>query len=156
MDGTIFDFVAGASPWWWVAFGLALMALEMATFSYFLIWPGLAALVMGAVLWIAPGMGGEAQLAIWAVLAVGFTAIGRAVVANRKPEPSDQPDLNKRSDQLLGRRGVALDDFAGGEGVVEIDGVRWSARTAAGAIAKGAPVRVTEADDLTLTVTSAT
>jgi len=35
---TVFQWVANLSPWWWVAFGIGLGAVEMATMSFFLIW----------------------------------------------------------------------------------------------------------------------
>ena len=53
----IFDL---GSPWSWAIGGVILMALEMAAPGFFLIWLGLAALIVGAGNFIKPlSLGGE-------------------------------------------------------------------------------------------------
>lgn len=126
----LFGFLTGISPWTWIAFGVALGALEMALMSFFLIWPGLAAVLVGVVLWMFPEMSGSGQVALFAALGAGLTFGGRAFLRRVPETPSDQPDLNRRSNALVGRSAKVLEPFAGGEGAVEIDGVRWRARWA--------------------------
>lgn len=146
----------GASPWWWVAFAVLVGVAEILTFSYFLIWIALAALGVAGALVAAPGMNGMAQLALFAVLALVFTVAGRYWQAHRKTAPSESPALNRRAERVVGRTGRALADFSHGEGVVEIDGVRWSARlqTAEDAAA-GRSLRVVSTDGMTLICTLA-
>lgn len=149
----LFGFLAGISPWMWIALGVALGAVEMATMSLFLIWPGMAAVAVGLLLWLFPEMSGTAQVVLFAALSVGLTLAGRAYIRRRGPAPSDRPGLNRRSERLVGRRGTAAEPFIGGEGAVEIDGVRWRARSAPDArLAEGAAVRVTAAEGMILTV----
>ena len=76
----MFGFLQAMSPWWWVAFAVALGALEMATMSFFLIWPALAALVLALVHWLMPGLGGEVQVVLFAALAVAMTFAGRGLL----------------------------------------------------------------------------
>ena len=124
----MFGFLAGASPWWWVALALALGVIEVLCFSFFLIWPGLAALAVGLVLWIFPELSGTAQLLGFAVLSAVFTLAGRWLVLNR-PGATAAPELNNRAAQMIGRSAVIVDGFLeGGMGNVEIDGIRWRAR----------------------------
>ena len=94
MEGDIFQFLSGISPWWWVAIALALAIVEVLTFSFFLIWPALAALAVAVLMWIMPDMSGSAQLLWFAIMAVVFTVAGRQLVFLRKPT-SDNPSLNK-------------------------------------------------------------
>ena len=147
----LFDFLNGVSPWWWIAFGIALGVLEMATFSLFLIWPGLAAVAVGLALFLAPGVSGEGQIAIFAVLAVGFTWIGRIFMRRAGQAPSESPNLNARANQMVGRRAVALAAFHSGEGSVAIDGIHWKARASAD-VAEGAELKVVEAEGVNLVV----
>ena len=148
----IFSFLDGASPWWWVALGLGLGVIELATFSFFLIWPGLAAIAVGAVLWLAPGMSGTTQIILFAVLSVVFTMAGRWWVLSRKPQ-SQAPDLNNRAAQMIGRNAVVVDGFlGGGTGNVEVDGVRWRARLAGDGEqpSPGSVMTVSSAEGMTL------
>ncbi|MHA3913685.1 NfeD family protein [Halovulum sp. GXIMD14793] len=152
MDFPMFDFLEGVSPWWWVATGLLLGATEMATMSFFLIWWGLAALIMGALLALFPSMPGEVQIMAFAALAVGLTFLGRSMVRNfgdGEPETT----LNSRSANMIGRSAKVI-RFDHGDGVVEIGGEQWKARADATALGltPGAMVRVVGADGMTLTV----
>ena len=148
----LFSFLDGASPWWWIALGLGLGAVEIMTFSFFLIWPGLAAIAVGALMWVAPGMSGTMQLLMFAGLSIVLTLMGRWLVLTRKPT-SELPGLNNRASQLVGRTAIVLDGFhAGGSGNVEVDGVRWRGRLTEGADvpAPGSVLQVSGADGMTL------
>ncbi len=154
MDMPFFNMLEGLSPWWWVAFGIALGAIEMATMSFFLIWPGLAALLMAVILIFAPGMPGEVQIAIYATLSVILTFAGRWLMHRYGDGGAPETTINQRSGQLVGRRGKIL-RYDGGEGLVEIDGVRWRARGATDlALTEGADVRVVAADGMTLEIST--
>lgn len=148
----LFGFLAGASPWWWIAFALGLMAIEMLTFSFFLIWPGLAAVIVAVTLWIFPELSGTGQVLLFSGLSLVLSLAGRAWFLDRKPV-SEVPGLNNRSTQLVGRTAVVIDGFdAGGLGNVEVDGIRWRARMAdgQGEPTPGETLHVEEADGMTL------
>ena len=128
MEFDLFRFLDGISPWWWVALAFALGAVEVLTFSFFLIWPGLAALGVAVLMWFVPDMSGNAQMLWFAIMAVVFTIVGRQMVLSRKPT-SDTPNLNQRGAALIGRNAVVIDGFAaGGLGRVNVDGMPWRAR----------------------------
>jgi len=61
--------------WWhWMILGMALVALEMLVTTFFLIWFGMAAILVGVLmLFVAPGF--SAQMVLWAVLSVVMTTI---------------------------------------------------------------------------------
>ncbi len=149
-----FGFLVGISPWWWVAFGVVLGALEMATMSFFMIWPALAAVVMalGLVFW--PDLSGEVQVAAFAILAVVLTFLGRGLLNRYGDAGGPESDLNDRASQMIGRHAVVA-DFTGPKGHVTIDGIRWAARWPAGEMAaEGDRVEVTDADGMVLQVSS--
>ncbi|MEX2521058.1 MAG: NfeD family protein [Paracoccaceae bacterium] len=149
MEGDLFELLQGVSPWWWVALGVSIGVLEMLTFTYYLIWLALAALATGMMLWAAPAMGGGAQLILFAALSVGFTFAGRFALARTRGR-AETPGLNRRSDRMIGRAGKAGGGFEHGEGAVEIDGVRWSARLSAGQATDGVSLIVTGAEGMVL------
>ncbi len=150
----ILQILHGISPWWWVAFALALGAIEMATMSFFLIWPALAALFVGAFLAVAPDMAGTSQVVIFAGLGILFTFSGRYVMGRYGDGGGGLPGLNDRAKQLVGRHGTVL-EIDGTEGAIEVEGIRWRALWPKGQTANaGDKVRITGANGMTLDVTS--
>jgi membrane protein implicated in regulation of membrane protease activity len=153
MKFDLFAFLDGASPWWWIALALGLGAIEMVTFTYFMLWLGLAAFTVGVGLAIFPATLGSTQFLSFALLAMLYTGIGWAYV--RRLQPRDEhPGLNRRSAAVIGRQAVVTEAFSAGIGWIEVDGVRWRARLADGAEAPeaGATMSVASADGMTLIV----
>ncbi|MEM6662022.1 MAG: NfeD family protein [Pseudomonadota bacterium] len=151
----IFDFLNDISPWWWVAAALALGAIEILTFSFFLIWPALAALLVAIFMWMSPGMSGATQIFWFAILSVVLTLAGRYWVMTNKPT-SDNPPLNNRAAALIGRQAVLLDGLTGrGVGNVEVDGIRWRARLAVDepAAEAGQSLSITDTEGMVLILT---
>lgn len=150
MEG--FNFLDGISPWLWVAFGIVLGALEMATMSFFLIWPALGALVMALLLWLEPGLNTPLQLTLFAVVSVALTLVGRKLMMQYGDGGGEETLINNRAAQLVGRTGKVLEGGAA-EGAVEVDGIRWRAQwDMAANLTKDAEVRVTGSQGMTLEV----
>ena len=151
----MFALLDGISPWWWVTLAIGLAALEMLTISTLLIWSAGGALVVAIVLWLWPGLGAAGQIALFAVCSIGFTFVGRSIVARMGEGPAGAKNLNRRAEQLVGREAV-VDSFAGSEGQVTVDGVPWPARLepGAGTPVPGARVRITAVDGIVVRVTS--
>lgn len=148
----LLDSLVGISPWWWVAFGVAMGALEMATMSFFLIWPALSALLVGGLVLLTPTIGGEAQIAIFAILAVILTFAGRSLMHHFGDGGEAASTLNSRANMVVGRHAKVL-EFTGPEGVVLVDDIRWRAIWPKGASAKvDSTVRITRAEGMTLYV----
>jgi inner membrane protein len=62
--------------WWhWMVLGLALGIAELAVPSFFLVWFGLGALLVGVVLLVVPGLSFNAQVLLWTVVSVALTAL---------------------------------------------------------------------------------
>lgn len=146
----LFAFLDGASPWWWVALAVGLGAVEMLTFTYFMLWLSLAALAVAGILLVSPDMSGLSQVGAFAALSVLFTVAGWLSLRRFGAKGAAGHALNRRSEQVVGRTGAALDDFRNGEGVVVVDDVRWSARLASGEARKGAALRITGVDGMRL------
>jgi len=62
--------------WWhWMILGVALMLCELAVPAFFLIWFGLGAIVVGAIMAMAPGLSLAAQMVIWIVASIAFVVL---------------------------------------------------------------------------------
>jgi len=153
LDFDLFAFLDGASPWWWIALALGLGAIEIVTFTYFMLWLGLAAFTVGISLAIFPAMPGTVQLLIFALLSILYTAVGWGYVRRRQVDDA-RPGLNRRAAAVVGRQGIVIEAFAAGIGTVEVDGIRWRARLAGGATAPetGATMSIVSTDGTTVVV----
>ena len=153
MEFDLFVFLDGASPWWWIALALGLGVFEMLTFTYFMLWLGLASFTVGIGLAIFPEMAGTTQLLTFALLSIAYTLIGWAYV-RRLQKKDVHPGLNRRSVAVVGRQAVVTGAFSAGVGWVEVDGVRWRAKLANGAAPPeaGSTMSVASAEGMTLTV----
>lgn len=62
--------------WWhWAVAGIVLILAELAVPSFFLIWFGIAGLVMAGVLLVTPDLSFTAQLALWTALSLVMVAL---------------------------------------------------------------------------------
>ena len=133
--------------WTWLGVGAALLALETATGSGYLLWPALsAALVALATLGVHIGL--PLETLAFAVLTIGLTILARTYWP---PQPRvEHPNLNDRGGRLVGLYGQTVGDFDAGQGRVFVDGAEWTAELDAAEAPRPAPgdrVRVVEVVD---------
>ncbi len=143
----MFDSDWGA--WVWAIVTLLLLAGEVLAPGAFMLWLAFAAAAMFVVTWLFPDLPFLAQAVLFTVL--GFTSIltYRKYFRNREPQ-SDQPALNRRTQQLIGRIVPLERAIERGTGRVQIADAYW---TVAGPdLPAGTSVRIIDADGLTLIV----
>lgn len=62
--------------WWhWIVGGIVLMLVELAVPSFFIIWFGLGALLVGLLTLLAPGLSITIQLALWTLASLAMLAL---------------------------------------------------------------------------------
>jgi membrane protein implicated in regulation of membrane protease activity len=133
--------------WTWLAVGAALLALETATGSGYLLWPAVAA-GMVAVMTLAVHLGAPLEAVVFSVLTIAMTVLARRYWPPRPRHHGH--DMNDRGARLIGRFGETVGPFAGGQGRVFVDGAEWTAELEddePDPIAPGARVRVVEVVD---------
>jgi membrane protein implicated in regulation of membrane protease activity len=140
-------------PWWgWVVLGALLLGAEiLVQTDFWLVFIGLAAIAVGLVASMAPGLSATAEWALFGVFAAASVLFFRRLVRKRFPS---RPSDSRLDAPLEGAAGHALEPLAPGAiGRVELRGSTWSARNAdAAPIETGARVRVERVDGLTLQV----
>ena len=144
--------VAELGPWNWMVLGLVLLALEIVVPGVFLLWIGIAALIVGAVslaLWDAGFWSWEVQVVTFLALSLVSAYAGKKIMAGRHDD-SDQPLLNQRSAQLVGRTATLKEPISEGRGRIQIDDTVW--RVAGPDLPVGAQVRVVAVKDSDLVV----
>jgi membrane protein implicated in regulation of membrane protease activity len=141
---------AELGPWNWIALGFVLLALEIVAPGVFLLWIGLAALIVGALslmLWDAAFWVWQAQVVVFLLLALVCAFAGKKMMSGRGDQ-TDQPLLNRRGDQLVGRTATLTEPIVDGRGRVKIGDTMW--RVSGPDLPAGAKVRVKAATDLDL------
>ena len=144
----IVRFFSELGPWNWMALGFVLLILEILVPGVFLLWIGLAALIVGAVslmLWDAWVW--QAQVVVFLALSLACAYAGKKI-AKGKDNESDQPLLNRRGEQLVGRLATLTEPIVDGRGRVKIGDTMW--RVSGPDLPAGAKVRVKAATDLDL------
>jgi membrane protein implicated in regulation of membrane protease activity len=63
--------------WVWGAIGLVLLAVEMATGTFYILWFGVAGLCVAVATWLLPNMPQAIQYVMYAILSLGSLAIWR-------------------------------------------------------------------------------
>lgn len=110
--------------YWWVAAAL-LVALEVAVPGVFFLWLGVAAAIVGVVAFLIPSLGWAGQTLIFAVLAFAAVVVARQIVKRRPPE-SDEPTLNRRGEQYVGRVLTLDAAIENGRGRAAIGDTAWT------------------------------
>lgn len=136
---------------WWILAGI-LLILELTAPAFFFLWLGIAAAAVGMILLVFPAMGLETQLVLFGVSSIA------AVFAWKKyrethPQTSDQPNLNRRGHQYIGRVFTLTDPIVNGDGKVTVDDSTW--RVKGPDLAAGTAIRVTGIDGVVFKVEAA-
>ena len=149
------EFLNIQPAWHWWAFGAILLAIEIASTTQYLLWPGIAALLVGLLKTIDPSLDGRLAVFLFAVLSVVATIVWKRSRWGSAARTT-HATLNERSAQYVGRRVTAVDDFTGSRGAVRVDDTRWTAATLDGTSPrKGDALVVTGSDGSTLQVKAA-
>ncbi len=135
--------------WHWLAIGVLLLIVELLAPGMFFLWMAQAAGVTGLLLFVFPAMGWEIQLTIFSVLSVVGIVVARRFFKHH-PIESDQPTLNKRTAQYLGRVFTLERPIVNGQGKIRVDDSTWKIRGVD--CEAGTKVRVVGADSVVLIV----
>ena len=113
------------SPWAWFVLAAAFAAIELALPGVAFIWLALAAAATGLLAAVLP-LGWAAEFAIFAPLAIGSVWLGRRWV-RRRMTASEEPQLNRRLERMVGATATVCEPIIGGRGKVLVGDSPWLA-----------------------------
>ncbi len=142
----------GLNCWAWWILAVLLFVLELAAPGIVFLWMALAAALTGVVAWILPDLGWQLAFVIFALLSVVSVVIGRKVWRPSNVETED-PTLNKRADQYIGKTFTLDTALENGRGRLHVGDGSWMAKGPD--LPAGAKVRVTAVDGSILEVEAA-
>ena len=123
------SFMESIPYWYWWVLAVGLMIGEIVTGTTYLLWPAIAAALVG-LLDMGPMNGlWQWQLFIFGtvtiLLTIFVTPMARDWLHNTK---TDHAPLNERGSSLVGRRVLVVSAFENGQGKVRLDDTVWIAR----------------------------
>ena len=133
---------------WWILAGV-LLIIEVAAPSFYFLWLSVAAGITGLALLAVPELGWEYQILLFSGLSIlSLTVFKRYQRAH--PVTTDQPALNRRGEQYIGRTFTLTEPILNNTGKIHVDDSTWRVKGAD--LPAGATVRVTGADGVILEV----
>jgi len=133
---------------WWILAGI-LLIIELSSPVFYFLWMGIAAGLVGLLLLVIPGMPIELQLTLFAILSIVATVVWRRY-REKHPIVSDQPNLNKRGRQYVGRTFTLEHPIVNGVGKVTVDDSTWKVKGPD--LPAGSKVRVADVDSVIFVV----
>ena len=119
-------FFSNLGAWNWFIAAVALFALESVVPGVHFVWFGVAAVIVGA-LGLITGIAWEWQLITFAIISC-ITVFFARRYASPEVAASDEPDLNVRALQYVGRVVTVEEAIAGGRGKVRVGDTVWNAQ----------------------------
>ncbi|MCO5147100.1 MAG: NfeD family protein [Aquamicrobium sp.] len=142
----VVQWFAGFGAWNWMILGTVLLALEILTPGVYLLWLGIAAILTGLLsfaLWEAGFWVWQVQILVFLALSIVSVLVGRRAFPTTGTADTDQPLLNQRELQLVGRTATLEEPIVEGRGRVRLGDTLW--RVSGPDLPAGARVRVVTA-----------
>ncbi|WP_028116452.1 NfeD family protein [Ferrimonas senticii] len=140
------------APWHWLVLALLLLALEALGAGGFVLGAALAAGLMALLLWLLPELSWASQLILFAVAAVAFSVAYWRFFRGFN-QRTEQPQLNDRAAQLVGRRITLAEPLPVGDSRLQLGDTLWRVRSEQ-AIAAGTAVTIHGSDGMVLLISA--
>ena len=138
---------------WWIL-ALLLIAGELLLPGYFLLWIGVAAALMGVLLWVAPTLSLLTQAILFGLLAfVACFAYARWLRPKLERRAPGSARLNRRAEQMIGQRYELIEAIVNGRGKARVGDGQWL--VSGPDLPLGSTVEVIAVDGATLKVRAA-
>ncbi len=145
-----FSLLEGISFWHWLAFGFALLAVELLGTAGYFLWLGMSALIVGAIMTVLP-MSWQLQWLCFAIASLITTWLWWRRQWSKDKQEDQERDLNQKYKQLIGRTLILEEDFSVGLNRIKVADTTWSAQSDQ-ALPAGTRVRITDVEGIILII----
>jgi inner membrane protein len=145
------DVIRSLGAWSWIILGGILLAVELIAPGTFVLWLGVAAILVGLISFVIDWNWQEQGVG-FVILAVASLVMWWRLIrpAKRDEDASDQPFLNRRAQGFVGREFTLEKPIVDGAGTVRMGDTIW--RVTGPDCAAGSRVRIARAEGATLFV----
>jgi membrane protein implicated in regulation of membrane protease activity len=115
---------------WWLA-GIILMVAEIFVGGTFLLWLGVAAIVVGSLMFFGVPLDWQLQLIVFSIVSVLSIILWRKVQKNNKDKVEDpnNPHLSRRGELYIGKKFTVVEPIVNGVGKVKVEDTLWRAKS---------------------------
>lgn len=139
--------------WYWLVAAVIMIILEMVLPAAYFLWMGVSSFVVGLLLYAVPELPLLIQVVIFGVLSI-VTLILYKRHQKANPIVNDEPSLNRRGEQYIGRLFTLEEAIVNGVGKVKVDDSFWKVKGSDSPV--GMKVRVISVDGTVFNVESET
>ncbi len=112
------------SFWHWLILAGVLITLEIAIPVTYFLWMGIAAVLVGAITWLLGGLDLTWQLFLFVTFSLTSVILWK-LYYKHYPQTTDQPLLNERTQQYVGRVFTLKQPIVDGFGKIKVDDSNW-------------------------------
>ncbi|WP_109058660.1 NfeD family protein [Aggregatibacter aphrophilus] len=113
------------SIWHWLILGFVLLIAEIAMPGVFLLWWGLAAIVVAGIMKLFPALPLSALVVVYAIIAIILSVIWWCYQHSKDQADQSQSVLNQRDHAMIGARGKVLEMAENGIGRGAFGDTTW-------------------------------
>jgi hypothetical protein len=113
--------------WYWLVAAVVMIVIEMLLPAAYFLWMGISAFIVGLILFVVPDLHLLIQVIIFGVLSV-VTLVLYKKHKKSNPTVNDEPNLNRRGEQYVGRTFTLEEAIVNGVGKVKVDDSIWKVR----------------------------
>ena len=110
--------------WHWLIAAVVMIIIEMILPAAYFLWMGISAFVVGLSIYVVPDMPVLIQVIIFGVLSVVCLILYKRHKKSN-PNVNDQPNLNRRGEQYVGRSFTLEEAIVNGVGKIKVDDSTW-------------------------------
>lgn len=110
--------------WYWWVLAFVLLIFEMLTPGYFFMWLAISGVLTGALVGLVPLLSFNMQVLVFSIFALLAIVVSR-LFGKQLTTTSDQPFLNKRGSQYIGRIFPLYSPIENGQGQIKVDDTVW-------------------------------
>ena len=135
--------------WHWWVLAVFMLVVELLSPGFFFLWMAISGFVTGSIVLLMSSISLDVQILIFSVLSIASILIWKVYV-KKHPIVTDNPLLNKRSAQYIGRVFTLIEPIENGHGKIKVDDSIWKVRGEECGV--GTKVKVVGADGVLLDV----
>jgi len=110
--------------WYWLVLAVVCLVIEILVPAFFFLWMSVAGLITGIIAWLIPSTSTDVQILIFSVLTITTITAWR-IFGKKYVIETDQPLLNRRGSQYVGRVFNLHEAIENGEGKIKVDDTIW-------------------------------
>jgi inner membrane protein len=110
--------------WYWWVLALVFLVVEILAPGFFFLWMAASGFVTGIIVWLIPTVSLNIQIFVFSILSIIAILVWKFYM-KKHASKTDQPLLNKRGAQYIGRVFNLYEAIENGQGKIKVDDSIW-------------------------------